>query len=620
MKNKVTILSTIVVLTLFCMSAFAQDNGKDIRENESIISTEVLPNGPQHGSITSNPNADEINRLSAQLDIARKNGDMQLKSQLEARINSLNGDVVISTPNTNGPQPVYQIVNQPGNTEGDMGLTAIQSYANWSVSTSTEKTTGRIWLVTAEYNAGGSDSVLFFSSIDNGVHWTLTGKFGYGVTGVHFTGNSFQSEALYDGTSGWIYTVGSLIYSGYTYSFVARIKADGTNLYYSYLYASGATLKQYWPRLTSDNLTYTTGTYVCIVNTQDTILGANNHTLSTKLTLITSPYVATPSLTPQNHNGNYGYYWYASAVSDSTALYSDIAYCDSAGANKLIVVSNFYNLSGGTINNVFIASTLNYGSTLPTVGYYITEANKNLYPSIAFTGGNLGTGIIVYTRFYGSGDWDSYYQKTTNFGNTWSNGYVESSSDTTVFADAKAIKGGNGNIKIATTNKSGSTYAKVYGTSFWNGTFGTNTLVAPLNMASQSYGIARAGYRLTTDSCLTVWCGYSGSQAYVTSGCTGTITGTGNPLNTPVTFKLEQNYPNPFNPTTRISFAIPKTGLVTLRVYDITGKEVATLVNEVKTQGNYSIDFNAANLSSGVYFYKINSEGFSDIKRMILVK
>ena len=88
----------------------------------------------------------------------------------------------------------------------------------------------------------------------------------------------------------------------------------------------------------------------------------------------------------------------------------------------------------------------------------------------------------------------------------------------------------------------------------------------------------------------------------------------------PSDYSVSQNYPNPFNPTTKINFALPKSGLVTIKVYDVTGKEVATLVNEVKNVGTYSVDFNASNLSSGVYFYKMSINGFSEVKKMSLIK
>jgi len=88
----------------------------------------------------------------------------------------------------------------------------------------------------------------------------------------------------------------------------------------------------------------------------------------------------------------------------------------------------------------------------------------------------------------------------------------------------------------------------------------------------------------------------------------------------PDKFELNQNYPNPFNPVTNINFSIPKAGFVKLVVYDAVGKEVAQLVSGQYNAGSYKVDFNAFGLSSGVYFYRIDTEGFTDIKKMMLVK
>jgi hypothetical protein len=88
----------------------------------------------------------------------------------------------------------------------------------------------------------------------------------------------------------------------------------------------------------------------------------------------------------------------------------------------------------------------------------------------------------------------------------------------------------------------------------------------------------------------------------------------------PETYDLSQNYPNPFNPVTKINFSIPKSGLVTLKIYDILGKEVAVLVNEVKDAGNYTFDFNASHLASGAYFYRIEAGDFRAVKKMMLLK
>jgi hypothetical protein len=85
-------------------------------------------------------------------------------------------------------------------------------------------------------------------------------------------------------------------------------------------------------------------------------------------------------------------------------------------------------------------------------------------------------------------------------------------------------------------------------------------------------------------------------------------------------YSLSQNYPNPFNPSTKISFSIPQSDNVILKVYDMMGKEVATLVNTQMNMGSYSVDFNATNLSSGVYFYKLVSGNFTEVKKMTLIK
>ncbi|MBE2216877.1 MAG: T9SS type A sorting domain-containing protein [Ignavibacteria bacterium] len=90
--------------------------------------------------------------------------------------------------------------------------------------------------------------------------------------------------------------------------------------------------------------------------------------------------------------------------------------------------------------------------------------------------------------------------------------------------------------------------------------------------------------------------------------------------NVPEKYSLSQNYPNPFNPTTNIKLQIPESGLVKLVVFDVTGREVAELVNETLTAGEYKVDFNASGLTSGVYFYRLTTEGFSEVKKMILVK
>ncbi len=161
---------------------------------------------------------------------------------------------------------------------------------------------------------------------------------------------------------------------------------------------------------------------------------------------------------------------------------------------------------------------------------------------------------------------------------------------------------------------------------------GTSNLLVEIcydNSAYTSYSTVNStsapsmtwGYYTDNTTGCTMTSGSSQSNRPNTCFTMTTLVSTGNQTTViPDKFELSQNYPNPFNPMTKINFALPKQGLVTLKIYDVLGREIKTLVNEVKQAGSYSVDFNGAEFSSGVYFYKLTSGDFVDIKRMILVK
>ena len=88
----------------------------------------------------------------------------------------------------------------------------------------------------------------------------------------------------------------------------------------------------------------------------------------------------------------------------------------------------------------------------------------------------------------------------------------------------------------------------------------------------------------------------------------------------PQKFELAQNYPNPFNPSTTISYSIAKEGNVSLKIFDVLGQEVASIVNEFQKVGNYKVSFNATQLATGIYFYRIQSGSFTNVKKMMLIK
>jgi hypothetical protein len=88
----------------------------------------------------------------------------------------------------------------------------------------------------------------------------------------------------------------------------------------------------------------------------------------------------------------------------------------------------------------------------------------------------------------------------------------------------------------------------------------------------------------------------------------------------PDRYSLKQNFPNPFNPSTKINFDIKNSSFASLKIFDSMGREVETLVNENLSAGSYSVEFNASNITSGIYFYTLNTDAFTETKKMVLVK
>ena len=244
-----------------------------------------------------------------------------------------------------------------------------------------------------------------------------------------------------------------------------------------------------------------------------------------------------------------------------------------------------------------------------------------------------GVGDVVY---YGTNATKLY--KSTNFGTTWTptTPTGEANSEALWFNTAtNGLIGGATTVQQTTTGGSTFTTVTAPGTGAVLGITGTATDNYWLIRGSSVYKTTNTGATWTTDytSPGTATFNYivkarNGSPYLYAVKTNGTISKYGgsttgiNPGNPGIVgnYSLNQNYPNPFNPTTKISFALPVSGLVTLKVYDMLGKEVANLVNEQMNSGSYSIDFNAASLSSGIYFYTLKSGSFTETKKMLLVK
>ncbi|MFA7360209.1 MAG: T9SS type A sorting domain-containing protein [Candidatus Kapaibacterium sp.] len=143
----------------------------------------------------------------------------------------------------------------------------------------------------------------------------------------------------------------------------------------------------------------------------------------------------------------------------------------------------------------------------------------------------------------------------------------------------------------------------------WRWTAGASGTAVPKRIAASDFFGATATDEMYMDNF-----SYNANASWIITG----VTQNGNIV--PAEYALSQNYPNPFNPVTKINYSLPKNGFVTLKVYNVLGVEVANLVNENKAAGNYSVDFNASEFTSGIYFYSLNVNGFTETKRMMLIK
>ena len=345
-------------------------------------------------------------------------------------------------------------------------------------------------------------------------------------------------------------------------------------------------------------------------------------------TIISSLVIKGPNIIA----GSYGAIYY-STNSGASWQASDFNFPDNRVLCLAICDSNIFagcisNSSGGILvstNNganwttVFVAGRYTYVPSLISSGSNIFAGTSGLSSGVFQSSNNGTTWVLDDSTFVGGGGIRALAVSSTNLfagtyfgvylstnnGLSWSpvnNGlpdYVNNYGWITTLAVSP--NGAGSNNLFAGTDSAG-VFLSIDNGSSWKAIGMTNYYINALTI-NDTYVFAATGEG--------VW------RRPLTEILTG-VEGQG--IKIPNQFILEQNYPNPFNPSTIIQYAIASRQFVTLKVYDVLGNEVSTLVNEEKPVGNYEVNFNAGGLSSGIYFYKLQTGSFIETKKMMLLK
>ena len=630
MKTLNAIFVLLFGIVVFNAQITAQNNYKITPKTETIYSTSSSTNNlnsltkvkPQQDEFTS-----EKKNLLKQLDEARASNNILLKEQLESQLNKLNGiEPVRLTENYNIIGGAAANSKPPFNNEPDYMSSQILQGPIWASATQTESADmphpGRLWVAAALFSNGAGDTCKVYFSDNGGQTWTF-GYFFLFTTNVDFKAGELDIELVYDGSILWIYGVAGYtdIGANRTYSMLFRFNTS-SNIYNGYTLVwpenSTVTNKYYNPRITSDNSNYTVSSYLYLSCSFDSTTGSS-HFARQKYAHVENPFDDPPTIDYDQPSSNGGFFWHTSGLPANAYLWADIGYFKTTASNNRIYT--VYNIQGAGDYNLYTAWSDDYGATLEGSAI-LTETSPDYGAKIAFNGGNdNNNGIIAYVRSYTSTDWDPYARLTTNGGANWTSSYIDLSVNRARSVDVIAPRGANNIFKAAYVQDSSSGPVGYY--TGGNGTGWTQPLSHPVTIAGvdSSFSKIIAGYNSGGgDDCLAVYSIGIGTNLYASRLCGSTIGINNTNTGVPKTYSLEQNYPNPFNPSTNINFSIPKAGFVRMVIYDITGKTIATLVNEQLNAGNYKYDFDASNLASGVYFYRLEANDFSAVKKMLLVK
>ncbi len=506
---------------------------------------------------------------------------------------------------------------------------AHESWRITSFATTTEQrgaNAGRIWVVYSFATSGFiPDSLRWIYSTNNGLTWVTYARGWLG--GVNSVNWGDLDIEIIESTSGnkylWMtFGVRESLGNGkwFTAGGVLNITSPGSG-FFALTWPGNDPAKRYYNiRLTSDNNIYASTAYVFIICSFDSVSVSNVRVNTQKYCRCINPYTTTPTISYQGRR-----FWWTSDVGPpgwERTLHSDIAYIRHGTSDSVIV--SFSSVQDST--KIFFAKAdilgnLPVSSSATSQGGSESTGPKQ-WARISSNGYNNGSVLCVFRQYYPL-HWTVKYFRTTNYGNfssiyqsvLWGSVYWPNHPPDLV--------GLRGKDKYYFTFKSWHTSIDSV-RSIGVTSSGNVTEIKKVNYAAHvsENEDPKPGIRYApNDSCLTFYLEDSDpSNLWVALGCTGPIIGVASNNQVPYSFTLSQNYPNPFNPVTSISFSLPAREFVTLTVYDILSNEVEILVNEFMNSGSHNISWDASRFASGVYFYRVNAGGFTETKKMVLIK
>ena len=303
--------------------------------------------------------------------------------------------------------------------------------------------------------------------------------------------------------------------------------------------------------------------------------------------------------------------WGADTRLTNNTAYSEYPSISVAGSDVHVVWNDFRDGSDQT----YYERSTDGGASWGPDTRLTNDSVGSQYPSVSVS----GSVVHVVWADWRDGNLEIYYKRSTDGGASWgADTRLTNNPFGSIFPSVSAS--GSFVHVVWKDNRDGNDQVYYMCSTDGGASWGTDTRLTNNAYFSEFPSVSASGSLVHV-----VWNDSrdGNTEIYYKRDSTGNATGiTNSDVEIPKEFSLSQNYPNPFNPSTNIQFTIPvgTYGCTSLRVYDVLGKEVATLVNEAMHPGRYGRTFDGTGLASGVYFYRLNSGGFTSVKRLMLLK